>query len=175
MILKHFLLKHLRRPRLTLTGRKIYSYDLIQLVYNIALSSAKSKWEKITRMITFVLKSWIFDEYYEGASEDELSSVLQLFKQYIEENNVHYTIDNFDCDDYACAFKSFFTMKKNKNSVGIAIGALYKGNILLGYHAWNICVTNDFSILYIEPQTFDVFIPPVSSDGFYYDLMAIIW
>jgi hypothetical protein len=59
-----------------------------------------------------------------------------------------YTVDKFDCDNFALLTMARITEKYKLNGVGIAIG-----NSPYGYHGWNIFIASPLELLYLEPQT----------------------
>jgi len=106
----------------------------------------------------------------------DIYDVIARFKDFIESVSIRYIVDNFDCDDYAKLFSAYASAILKKNSVGIALGRLYYKGQFLGYHAWNIILTEN-GILFFEPQTLELFAPGdgSTSDGFCYELVAVLW
>jgi len=135
------------------------------------------KWYyKLARLVLFGIRSQFFDMKYKTITITELKQALDEFWEWLEEHDKSYLKEYFDCDDFALAFKVFMTMKYNTNAVGVAIGIVKdeNGNIL-GGHAWNIAVLSNKSIVFIEPQTKEIFIENQTSDGWIYELMSVLW
>ena len=63
-----------------------------------------------------------------------------------------------DCDDFARAFQVYVNDVFGVNSVGVVID--YKA-----LHAYNVCVTEDGSVYFIEPQN-NKYVE-LSKDGYY--------
>ena len=148
---------------------------LVRLCLDKALETSTNWKSKLLKTLFFSLRSWFFDVQYDTCSLEELHTALKEFKQIIESYGIEYIPDSFDCDDYASAFKSWFTLITRKNSVGIAIGKVYYNGVPLGYHAWNIVLLTGGVLAFVEPQIFEVFTSNVSPDGFTYELEAVIW
>ena len=128
--------------------------------------------------IMHILKSWLMDVEYKVIPYDELVELVYEFIHWLHEKNLHYIKEYFDCDDFATAFKSF--MAVNGYNVGVAIGELHHHEYgFLGYHAWNIAVTDYMGqekLVFIEPQTGDIFFTNISRiDKFIYRLLVVIW
>ena len=70
-------------------------------------------------------------------------------------NEKQYVLDQFDCDNFAFAFKAQVAMNYNLNNVGLVIDNS-------GGHAYNIVVFNDGTAELFEPQT-DRWITPGES------------
>jgi len=166
--------KWFKEPRITTYGELYYNWQLATKVYQLAMQFARDWKSKLSKLFTFALRSWFFDLYYESCTYEEIQKVITKFRNQML-SHLHYIPENFDCDDFACAFKAFATMELMRNSVGIAIGAVYDQNgQLLGYHAWNIVILTGGSLMYIEPQSGQIFLPP-SVNGSTYDIMSVIW
>ena len=58
-----------------------------------------------------------------------------------------YTVDKFDCDNFALLTAARVNERYQLNSCGIAIG-----NTPQGYHGWTVFITPDEAMFY-EPQT----------------------
>jgi len=149
--------------------------ELIKLCLSKAVESSTNWKSKLLKTLFFSLRSYFFDLYYDICSLDEIHNALEKFKSELESLGIEYIPDSFDCDDYASAFKAFFSLHYKKNSVGLALGRIYYGKQLLGAHAWNIVLLTGGVLAFVEPQTFEVFFTNVSPDGFTYELEAVIW
>lgn len=130
--------------------------------------------KRIIRILLFLLRQWIFDILYYGATKEEFSRAVEEYKRWIDEHELEWTSDRFDCDDFAVTFKAIATSILKKNSVGIAIGALYKDGRFLGGHAYNVVLFDDGSIMFFEPQTQELF-EWETCDGYRYELITVIW
>lgn len=128
---------------------------------------------RVRDILTFLLKSWFMDNEYESCSMRELYVLIHYYKKFTESLSIKYVVDNFDCDDYAKLFSAYASAILKKNSVGIALGRLYYGDKFLGYHAWNIILTEN-GILFFEPQTLELF-EKCTSDGLCYEVIAVVW
>ena len=140
------------------------------------IHETNTSWKsRLVKSLLFSIRSYFFDLYYDICSLGEIHEALEKFKNELESLGIEYIPDSFDCDDYASAFKAFFSLHYRKNSVGIAIGRIYYGKQLIGYHAWNIVLLTGGVLAFVEPQTFEVFTSNVSPDGFTYELETVIW
>ncbi|MAH44979.1 hypothetical protein CMI37_04070 [Candidatus Pacearchaeota archaeon] len=113
-------------------------------------------------MITVALKSlrgyntrhWkriTLDNKYWFCSKDHFQKIVD----YNTLNEKKYALDQFDCDNFAFAFKSQVAMNHNLNNVGMVIDNS-------GGHAYNVVIFNDMSASLFEPQT-DQWITPGQS------------
>jgi len=154
----------------------ISQIELRAKLSKIVWNQYSNPFKKLVSTLLFNLRSWLFDLYYKSFNNETLSIAIQYFRDYIESHNLHYEFDFFDCDDFALLFKALTSARMNTNAVGIALGLIYKDNQLLGGHAWNIILLNG-ELWYFEPQTLELFTVEnaVSSDGFKYELQAVIW
>jgi|GEM_PF-5363682 len=141
------------------------------------VSQTSDKWYyKLIRLVLFGIRSQFFDVRYKTITIYELEQALNEFWEWLEEHEKDYQNEFFDCDDFALAFKVFMSMRYNTNAVGVAIGIVKdeNGNIL-GGHAWNIAVLTNKTIVFIEPQTKEVFIENRTRDGWKYELISVLW
>jgi len=141
------------------------------------VAQTADKWYiKLIRMILFGVRSQFFDMRYKTATISELHRMLDDYWKWLEEHEKQYLNEFFDCDDFALTFKAFTTMKYNTNAIGMAIGIVRdkQGN-LLGGHAWNIAILPTKTIVFIEPQTKEVFMGNETQDGWKYELICVIW
>jgi len=152
----------------------ISQVELRMKLSKIVWNQYSNPFKKIIASLLFNFRSWLFDLFYKTFNRETLNIAVQYFKDYIESHNLHYEFDYFDCDDFALLFKALTTARFNTNAVGIALGLVYKDNELLGGHAWNIVLLNN-ELYYFEPQTLELFDGDTSSDGFKYELQAVIW
>jgi len=136
--------------------------------------TTKNPVKKVIRVLLFLVRQWIFDTMYYGVTREEFSKAVQEYKKWIDEHELVWTSDRFDCDDFAVTFKAIATSILKKNSVGIAIGALYKDKQLLGGHAYNVVLFDDGTIMFFEPQTQELF-EWETYDGYRYELITVIW
>jgi len=153
-------------------------YLLPELIYKCAVlccSTASNKIRGAIRALLFTMRSWFFDVRYKSISYSDLRKTLDEYAKWLDENQIEYISEYFDCDDYALTFKSFVTAKMKVNAVGIALGMLKKDNVVLGGHAWNICLLDTGELVFVEPQTREIMIGNESPDGFVYELQAVIW
>jgi len=106
--------------------------------------------------LLFFLRSWFFDVEYEPFDENELKGYLN---EWIEKElpKLAYTKERFDCDDFAGYFKYWLIKRSGKNGVGRAIGKVYCDGEFIGYHAWNLVILTSGVVVYVEPQTGDMF------------------
>ena len=153
---------------------KLEARELMIELMGLIWRTTKNPFEKLLNVILFLLRGWLFDTVYYGVSENEFEIAVQEYRRWIERNELVWTADRFDCDDFAVTFKAVAISVLRKNSVGIAIGMLYKGEELLGGHAWNIILFDDGTILFFEPQTLELFTNE-TIDGFRYELTAVLW
>jgi len=154
----------------------VSSMELMNRVAQLVIKTNEKWYWKLLRYIMFFFRSWFFDLKYKTISLSELEQILREYDQYLKRYKLEYEIDYFDCDDYAVTFKAFATRRTKANSVGIAIGIVSKPDEgILGGHAWNIVILDNGNIVFVEPQTREWFEPNVSSDGFIYELQAVIW
>jgi len=152
----------------------ISQVELRMKLSKIVWNQYSNPFKKLVSALLFNLRSWLFDLFYKSFNRETLNIAVQYFKDYIESHNLHYEFDYFDCDDFALLFKALTSAKMNTNAVGIALGLVYKDKQLLGGHAWNI-VLLDNELYYFEPQTLELFNGDTSTDGFNYELQAVIW
>ena len=150
-------------------------------------SEAPSTLHRLIRTILFGVRSWFFDLVYYPISEEQLKQLLRDFRRYLEEHNLHYENDLFDCEDFAIAFKHFAAVYYKTNAVGLALGILKTTKVydleseeeyeeqVLGGHGWNIVLLTSGELVYVEPQTCEYFRSNVSPDGFIYELLAVAW
>jgi len=153
---------------------KLEAKELMIELMGLIWRTTKNPFEKLLNVVLFLLRGWLFDIVYYSVSEKEFNTVVQEYRRWVEKNELIWTVDRFDCDDFAVTFKAIASGILKKNSVGIAIGMLYKGDMLLGGHAWNIVLLEDDKILFFEPQTLELF-ETETIDGFRYELTAVIW
>ena len=149
--------------------------ELIYKCSRMVWSTTSGKLWKVVRVLLFNVRSWFFDLKYKSIGFTELREALQRYASMLEESQLEYTSDYFDCDDYALTFKSFVTKHYRTNAVGIALGLLRKGGEVLGGHAWNIALMSDGDLVFVEPQTREIIYGNVSSDGYEYELQAVVW
>lgn len=65
-----------------------------------------------------------------------------------------WILDYRDCDNFANSFAANMSMFYEINSAGRVYGRLYRGlNEFLDFHYWNVVITSDRSIYFIEPNT----------------------
>ena len=74
-------------------------------------------------------------------------------------NMPSYTVDKFDCEDFALLTTAKVSERYHLNTCGIAIG-----DSPMGYHGFNIFVT-EVGLYYLEPQTGMMY--PVTEDSGY--------
>jgi len=165
----------------------MFSFQLASKLLRRVVSEAPTPIHKLIRAILFAVRSWLFDLVYYPIPEGGLIELIEDFKKYIKDNNLHYENDVFDCDDFALAFKNYVTVKMKTNAVGIALGILKAGKVhdletgeeheeqVLGGHAWNIVLLTSGELVYVEPQTCEYFRGNTSPDGFIYELLAVVW
>jgi len=153
-------------------------YLLPELIYKCSRlvwkTNEKLLW-RVLRFLLFTVRSWFFDVKYLSVSMEKLQEILNEYAKWLEETGLEYTSDYWDCDDYSISFKSFFTSKAKANSVGIALGMVCKDGKPLGGHAWNIALLDNGNLVFIEPQTREIMTGNISSDGYVYELQAVIW
>ena len=152
----------------------ISQIELRAKLSKIVWNQYRNPFKKLIATLMFNFRSWLFDLFYKSFDYEELGKAIQIFRDYIESHNLHYEFDYFDCDDFALLFKALTSAKLNSNAVGIALGLVCKDNELLGGHAWNIVLLNN-ELWYFEPQTLELFFGNLSSDGFKYELLAVLW
>jgi len=152
--------------------------ELYRKLLKILKMNSSSYIEYVFRRILFSFRSWIFDELYYPVSLDALLDALDYWRTEVLPGLV-YTPEVMDCDDFAIQFINFIrrylynNYNEETNSIGIALGVIYKSNELLGGHAWNIILVNN-SVYFIEPQLGEILLNLKSSDGFKYKLLAVI-
>jgi hypothetical protein len=131
---------------------------------------------KVLNFLLFNFRSWFFDLNYKSFTRREFETAVRHFMDFIESYNLHYEFEYFDCDDFALLFKALTSAKLNSNAVGLALGLLYRDDVMLGGHAWNVVLIND-ELYYFEPQTYELFDvrSATTLDGFRYELQAVIW
>lgn len=145
--------------------------------------SLSSKFLWIFRRVLFFLRSWFMDLEYNTMSEELLAQLLNEWKNNVLPN-LHYSGECFDCDDYARYFQVWLKQKAEEaglacfNGVGLALGVLYTPDgEVAGGHAWNIVLAHDSQgqakLYYVEPQLGEI-VDGQASDGFQYELMAVI-
>ncbi|MCD6406901.1 lectin MOA-related protein [Candidatus Aerophobetes bacterium] len=84
---------------------------------------------------------------------------LEDWKKFITEdlvNFLRYKLDHFDCDNFSTTFKAHIAEYYGINGIGVALGALYKDDQLLGYHSYNILLAREEEknkLICYEPQT----------------------
>ena len=149
------------------------SFELMWKCAKKAMSDTTNPLAKIVRLILFFLRSWFFDLEYKEFTMQEFQEVVNKFRQWCEEKQLHYKYEYFDCDDFAMEFKSFCAREFNHNGVIIALGMVSKDGRVLGGHAWNIVIIEG-RLYYFEPQTFELIDGNTSTDGFKYELMAVV-
>ena len=130
--------------------------------------------KKILYVLLFNFRSWFFDIFYKSFSQETFNALVQRYRDFIENYDLQYEFEYFDCDDFALLFKALSSAWFNNNGVGLAIGLVYKDGKLLGGHAWNLVLIND-KIYNFEPQIYELFDGDTTSDGFKYELLAVIW
>lgn len=74
-------------------------------------------------------------------------------------NMPKYTVDKFDCENFAMLTSARVSERYKLNTCGIAIG-----QSPWGYHGFNIFLSNK-GVFYLEPQTGDVY--PIEEDSGY--------
>jgi len=124
---------------------------------------------------TFVLRSQLYDAYYNPASNDELQSFLSYWSSEVLPQ-LAYSPDSFDCDDYAFLFKALMVRYTNKNCCFFVVGQVYKDGSYLGLHAFNAVLVGR-GVAFVEPMTGEVLSSNrliASSDGFCYDVLWIV-
>jgi len=151
------------------------SFMLAKRLMERVVKESPSPLHKLIRVILFAARSWFFDINYRELAKEQLWRMLEDFRRYLEQYGLHYENEYFDCDDFAVAFKNFAVVHYKTNGVGIALGILRKDGKVLGGHAWNVAVLDNGDIVYIEPQTCEYFYSNKSSDGFEYELLAVVW
>jgi len=120
----------------------------------------------------FSIRSWFFDVEYEPLTLKELEAFIDKWVKEILPKLI-YTKERFDCDDFAGLFKYMCIKETKKNGVGRAIGKVYYKGEFLGYHAWNIVILDDGSVINVEPQTGEAFYGSILHD-WKYELLAVI-
>lgn len=93
------------------------------------------------------------DSRYAGIDAKDLRKLLAAAK-----NDIKYTPEVYDCDDYAVYFKARlqYLWRKAGNKDPLPIGVIYglivdqNGNLL--YHAWNAVVLKNGKLVMVEPQ-----------------------
>jgi len=102
----------------------------LQNVLNVAYGGAKH------RILDHKFKTTTFNEYMRFIENDKV-------------NFTKYVGDYHDCDDYA--FALFGAFCRNPDWSPLAFGYA-EGNFLGKYHAYNLFVTNDGELYFVEPQ-----------------------
>jgi len=65
-----------------------------------------------------------------------------------------WVLDYADCDNFSNAFAANMSMFYEINSVGRVYGKFYRGiNDFAGYHYWNVIITDDKKVYFLEPST----------------------
>lgn len=136
------------RIRRTLSRRRVKrvvkrtgnSSDLV----NAALKTLKGYNTRTWKRITLDKKYWLCSK-----------SHFQTIIQYNKINEKQYTSDQFDCDNFAFAFKAQVALNHGLNNVGLVIDNS-------GGHAYNVIIFNDGSAALFEPQT-DKYVTPGQS------------
>ena len=100
----------------------------------------KRSWQRIT-----------LDNQYWTCSKEEFQTIVD----YNTINEKQYVLQQFDCDNFAFAFKAQVALNHNLNNVGLVIDNS-------GGHAYNVIVFNDGTAELFEPQT-DRWITPGES------------
>ena len=124
-------------------------------IVNVALADLIGKRKKSWKRIHLDNKYWL-------CSQEEFQTVVEHNKI----NEKTYIYDQFDCDNFAFAFKAQVAMNHNLNNVGIVIDNS-------GGHAYNVVVFRDGTAKLFEPQT-DAWVEPGSAPLYKFDKGIII-
>jgi len=137
----------------------------------------------IIRRVLFFMRSWFFDLEYISVDKGVLDEFLEYWRKEILPK-LHAVPEVFDCDDFARYFvfklreyvKEKYGVDYNGN--GEAIGNVYSGGSLLGGHAWVIALVDTVDevgkVVFVEPQLGEYLVNMESSDGWKYELQAVI-
>ncbi len=98
-------------------------------------------------------------------------------KRIIRTNQINrrkWIAEKFDCDDFAMLLKAAVIedqWRRGKRRYPTAFGLLYGTRLKEGHHAFNIVVTSDKRVQFIEPQNDEMFSPRTDDAGIYLVLM----
>lgn len=127
--------------------------------------------------ILFLVKSLFRDMYYKPIDMLVLREYLKMWING-ELVKLEYAPDVFDCDDYACYFKAWLTLKSGKNCVGEAIGEIVLPTGEKGLHEWNVVLVrnggNRVEVMFVEPQTGELF-EKETCENIKYKLKWVLW
>jgi len=91
-----------------------------------------------------------FDGKYNLISWDNWEQLLK----YDWTDTKKWILDYRDCDNFANSFAANMSMFYEINSAGRVYGKLYSGtDNFIGWHYWNVVITSDKKIYFIEPNT----------------------
>jgi hypothetical protein len=104
----------------------------------------------------------ILDSWYWVPTRDEVQRFLK--ESFIDQ--YQYVAQAYDCDDFALTLMAYARQERHKKMhlkqipasqyyswpLGMVCGTRQSGNGLVA-HAFNVCVTSDADVVYIEPQT----------------------
>ena len=110
-------------------------------------------------------RSWkriTLDKKYWLCSKEHFQTIIQ----YNKINEKQYTYDQFDCDNFAFAFKAQVALNHGLNNVGLVIDNS-------AGHAYNVIIFNDGSASLFEPQA-DQYVAPGQSDLYKFERGIII-
>lgn len=105
------------------------------------------------KRFNYVATGGAVDSRFAGLTPRDLRVLLEISK-----NDLKYTPEVYDCDDYALYFKARlqYLWRKAGHKDPLPIAVIYglivddKGNML--YHAWNAVVLGNGRLVMIEPQ-----------------------
>jgi len=109
--------------------------------------------------------SWqrvLLDNKYWTCSKEEFQKVVE----YNTINEKQYVLEQYDCDNFAFAFKAQVAMNHNLNNVGLVIDNS-------GGHAYNVVIFDDGTAQLFEPQN-DTWITPGESGAYAFQTGIII-
>jgi len=109
--------------------------------------------------------SWqriLLDNKYWTCSKEEFQKVVE----YNTINEKQYVLEQYDCDNFAFAFKAQVAMNHNLNSVGLVIDNS-------AGHAYNVVIFEDGTAELFEPQN-DTWITPGQSEMYKFEKGIII-
>ena len=120
-----------------------------------ALKGLKGCNTRTWKRITLDKKYWL-------CSREHFQTIIR----YNKINEKQYTSDQFDCDNFAFAFKAQVALNHGLNNVGLVIDNS-------GGHAYNVIIFNDGTAALFEPQT-DKYVTPGQSEMYSFERGIII-